>query len=151
MSSECIFCKIATGELPSYKIYQNSNYIAFLDIYPTLTGQTLVIPKKHVGSYAFDLEDNALSDLVITSKKVAKLLERGLNVDRVYLVLEGSGVDHLHAKLYPAIGRKGQGFIEMHGNDHVRFEKYEGYLNTSMGPKAEEEELKRVCDMIVRI
>lgn len=148
MDNGCIFCKIASGEVPSYKVYEDNDYIAFLDVYPSLMGQTLVIPKKHTGSYAFDLDDDALSRFVRISKRVAKLLEHGLDVDRVYLVLEGSGVDHLHAKLYPAIGRKGRGFVEMHGKEHVRFEKYEGYLNTTMGPKATDEELRGVRDRI---
>ncbi|MGC8538610.1 MAG: HIT family protein, partial [Candidatus Micrarchaeia archaeon] len=72
----CIFCKIVAGEAPSFKIYEDEKYIAILDKYPNIKGQTLVITKEHVDSYAFDLSDDELCNLINTAKKVAKLLEK---------------------------------------------------------------------------
>ena len=64
-----IFTKIISGEIPSYKIYEDDNYFAFLDINPNALGHTLCVPKKEVDQ-VFDLDDDALSGLIIFSKKV---------------------------------------------------------------------------------
>ncbi len=98
----CIFCKIVTGELPSFRIYEDESYVAILDIHPLTEGQSLVIPKKHTDSYVFDASDSEITNLVLTARKVAKLVEKGLEVKRLYLVFEGLDVNHLHAKLFTA-------------------------------------------------
>jgi len=144
----CTFCKIVKNELPSFKIYEDEKYIAILDIYPNIKGQTLVIPKKHVNSYAFDLPDDELAELIIISKKVAKIIEKGLKVERVHMVLEGTAINHLHAKLYPAIGAsKNEPYIS---EQVVYFDKYPGYVTTILGPKAQDDELKKVMEEIIK-
>lgn len=120
-----------------------------MDLYPNIKGQTVVIPKKHMQSYAFDLKDKELSDLVMVSKKVAKLLEKKLRVGRVHLVFEGLGVDHVHAKLYPAIGVNKQ-FKEFLAKKIVNFDRYEGYVTTQLGKKATDSELKSVYRRLVK-
>jgi histidine triad (HIT) family protein len=98
----CIFCKIASGEIPSYKVWEDAHHLAFLDIAPAVEGMTLVVPKNHHTSYFAETDANVLCSLMEASQKVAKLLEEKLdNVLRVKLVFEGMDVDHLHAKLYP--------------------------------------------------
>ena len=139
--NKCLFCSIANGDVPSYKIFEDNKYVAFLDIFPNIRGQTLVVPKEHYDSYIFDLNDLQISDFFIAVKRVAVLLETGLGVGRVNMVLEGTGVNHLHAKLYPAIGMKEKGFREVIAKDTIYFEKYSGYVTTLMGPKASEAEL----------
>jgi len=144
----CTFCKIVKNELPSFKIYEDEKYIAILDIYPNIKGQTLVIPKKHVNSYAFDLPDDELAELIIISKKVAKIIEKGLKVERVHMVLEGTAINHLHAKLYPAIGAsKNEPYIS---EQVVYFDKYPGYVTTILGPRAQDDELKKVMEEIIK-
>jgi diadenosine tetraphosphate (Ap4A) HIT family hydrolase len=144
----CTFCKIVKNELPSFKIYEDEKYIAILDIYPNIKGQTLVIPKKHVNSYAFDLPDDELAELIIISKKVAKIIEKGLKVERVHMVLEGTAINHLHAKLYPAIGAsKNEQYIS---EQVVHFDKYPGYVTTILGPRAQDDELKKVMEEIIK-
>ncbi len=147
--NECIFCKIASGTTKSFKIYEHKDYVAFLDIFPNIMGQTVVIPKKHVQSYAFDLSDEELGNLVNEAKAVAKLLESKLGVQRVFMVLEGMGVNHLHAKLYPAIGLKSKEFSEVLSERSVYFEKYPGYVSTMLGPRADDEGLEELRRMIV--
>jgi histidine triad (HIT) family protein len=141
---KCLFCEIAKGEINTYKIYENKGYIAILDIFPNIKGQTLVMPKKHIGSNAFDLNDKELAEFIKITKKVAKLLENKLGVGRVHLVLEGTGVNHLHAKLYPAIGLKSNEFKEIWAKDKIYFKKYEGYISTLTGPKASEKSLREI-------
>ncbi|MCL5112112.1 MAG: HIT domain-containing protein [Candidatus Marsarchaeota archaeon] len=139
----CVFCKIIRGDLPSYKIYENEKFIALLDIYPNIDGETLVIPKKHTSSYAFDMSDHELKEFVEVTKKVAKQIESNMPVARVHLVLEGTLINHLHAKLYPAKGYGLEG-TPVSSDERVYFEKYPGYVSTLLGPKASDEKLREL-------
>ena len=78
----CIFCKIINEEIPSVKIWEDENFLAVLDKFPNVKGMSLVIPKKHFDSYVFDMKDNDYSELMIATKKVAKLLDKKLKVKR---------------------------------------------------------------------
>jgi len=73
---------------------------------PNTRGMTLILTKKHYDSYAFDMSDKDYSKFLIVTKKVSKLLEKGLNVQRVAMVMEGMGINHAHIKLYPLHGVK---------------------------------------------
>lgn len=95
-----IFSKIVAGDIPSYKIAEDENYYAFLDINPMAKGHTLVIPKKEV-DYLFDLEDDLLAGMTIFSKKVAKAIEAAIPCKRVGLMVIGMEVPHAHIHLIP--------------------------------------------------
>jgi len=96
----CIFCKIIKGEIPCYKVWEDENFFAFLDLNPIREGHTLVIPKKHV-NYIFDMEDKDYSWLMLASKKVSELLKKKINSKRIGVLVEGFGVDHVHVHLVP--------------------------------------------------
>ena len=145
----CLFCKIASGEIPSYKVWNDEKFFAFLDLFPNIRGQTLVIPKRHMDSDAFKLDEKDLLDLMGAVRKVAKKLETGLDVGRVHMVLEGMGVNHLHAKLYPAIGINQKEFKAIEAVEKRYFDAYPGYISTLMGPKATDEELRKVQKQIL--
>lgn len=81
--TDCIFCKIVAGELPSTSVWEDDDYYAFFDIFPNCKGQTLVIPKKHYDSQLFEMSDDAYSDLLVAAKKVANLLKKSFEVQRV--------------------------------------------------------------------
>ncbi|MDE1849260.1 MAG: HIT domain-containing protein [Candidatus Micrarchaeota archaeon] len=147
MQKDCLFCNIASGKVPSYRIYEDKEHMAFLDIFPNIKGQTLVIPKKHYDSYAFDIDDDELKEFMIAAKRVSKLIEKKLNVGRVHMVLEGTGVNHLHAKLYPAISTE-KAFKEHIAKENVYFDAYPGYVTTLMGPKAKDDELKALQELL---
>jgi len=144
---DCIFCKIVQGEIPAVKIWEDNKHLAFLDINPNVEGMSLVIPKEHYDSDATDMPDEAYCELMIAVKKVAKLLERKLNVQRVALVMEGLGVNHVHIKLYPIYGLD-EKFKEIWAKDLVYFEKYPGYITTQLGAKKTKEELEKVAEKI---
>ncbi len=95
-----IFTKIANGDIPSYKVAEDENYYAFLDINPVAKGHTLVIPKKEE-DYIFDLEDSELSGLMVFAKKVAKSLKNNIECKRVAIVVMGMEVPHAHIHLLP--------------------------------------------------
>jgi histidine triad (HIT) family protein len=95
-----IFTKIINGEIPSYKIAEDENYFAFLDINPLKRGHTLVIPKKEV-DYLFDLDDETLSGMMKFSKKIAKAIDKSIDCKRVGVVVLGMEVPHAHIHLIP--------------------------------------------------
>jgi histidine triad (HIT) family protein len=95
-----IFSKIVKGEIPSYKIAENEDYFAFLDINPLKKGHTLVIPKKET-DYIFDLEDVSLSGMMLFSKKVALAIKEAIPCNRIAVVVLGLEVPHAHIHLIP--------------------------------------------------
>ncbi len=143
MKDSDLFCKIVNGELPSYKIYEDRDFIAILDIYPNIKGQTLIISKRHRSGYAFDLSPAELKSLIATTKKVVTLLERKLKVKRVHVAIEGTGINHLHVKLYPAVGLK-EKYQTIWAKEKKHFNKYPGYVTTLTGPKASDRELRKL-------
>lgn len=142
--ANCIFCEIIKGNVKAYKVWEDKNYFAFLDHFPNIKGQTLVIPKKHTQSYLFNLPDKDVAGVNIAAKKVANLLSRKLKVGRIHIVFEGTTVNHLHAKLYPAIGIKSNKFKVIKSRERIYFRKYEGYVSTLLGPKTSDDRLKAV-------
>lgn len=95
-----IFTKIIKGEIPSYKIAENEEYFAFLDINPLKAGHTLVVPKKET-DYIFDLEDVCLEGIIIFSKKVAIAIKSVIPCNRIGVVILGLEVPHAHIHLIP--------------------------------------------------
>ena len=100
MSGSCIFCKIINGEIPCYKIYEDDNTLAFLDINPINHGHTLVIPKTHI-PFIHQINDDLYQRTMLTAKKVMRAIEKSLKPLRVGLVVEGFDIDHAHVKVVP--------------------------------------------------
>lgn len=125
--NDCIFCKIVGGEAPSFKIYEDKEFIAFLSIFPKTEGSTIVIPKKHYPSYVFDLPDKMYHQLLDVAQKVARQLDSKIDdSDRTALLFEGLEVDHVHAKLYPLHGAELEPSTE--------------------GPRASDDDLKKIAE-----
>ncbi len=95
-----IFTKIVQGEIPSYKIAEDENFYAFLDIFPLAQGHTLVIPKKEV-DYLFDLDDELYTGLQLIAKKVALALKEAIPCVKVGVAVLGLEVPHAHIHLVP--------------------------------------------------
>ncbi|OYX36829.1 hypothetical protein B7Z00_04345 [Candidatus Saccharibacteria bacterium 32-50-10] len=100
IESDTVFGKIIRGELPSHKIYEDDQTLAFLNIYPSTTGHTLVIPKVAVEN-VWDLSDEDYQNLMITTKKVARHLREVLGVARIGQKIIGVDVPHAHVHLIP--------------------------------------------------
>ena len=144
---DCIFCKIVNGEFDSVKIWEDDEFIAILDVMPNTKGMTLILTKEHYNSYAFDMPEDVYLRFISASKKVAKILEKGLNVKRVAMVMEGMGINHAHIKLYPLYGLDAK-FKEMWSHEKIFFDKYQGYISTQTGDKVEISELRKVAEEI---
>jgi histidine triad (HIT) family protein len=95
-----IFTKIIKGEIPCYKVAENDDYFAFLDINPLRAGHTLVVPKRET-DYIFDLEDHYLSGMVIFSKKIAAAIKNVIPCNRIGVAILGLEVPHAHIHLVP--------------------------------------------------
>jgi histidine triad (HIT) family protein len=98
-----IFTRIVQGEIPCYKIAENEDYLAFLDINPLARGHTLVIPKQET-DYLFDLDDEVLAGLNVFAKKVALAIDRVTDCKRVGVAVLGLEVPHAHIHLIPING-----------------------------------------------
>ena len=147
MSEPTIFDKIVSGEIPSFKVWEDEKYLAFLTPFPNTPGFTVVIPKANPGDYIFNLDDDAMAGLMVAAKKVAKLVEKALDVKRVALVFEGTGVAYVHAKLIPLHGKLG-GETNVRSHHQEFYPEYIGYLTTSEGPRMSDEELKKIQQKI---
>ena len=95
-----IFSKIIQGEIPCYKIAENDDYFAFLDINPLRAGHTLVVPKKEI-DYIFDLDDKYLGAMMVFSKKVAEAIVSAVPCKRIGVAILGLEVPHAHIHLVP--------------------------------------------------
>lgn len=100
MQEPSIFTKIINGEIPSHKVYEDDQTLAFLDIYSPVRGHTLVISKKQI-EFAWDLDDEAYTALMLTSKKVARRLRDVLDVPYIGEKIIGVDVPHAHVHLIP--------------------------------------------------
>ena len=98
-----IFTKIINGEIPCYKVAENENFLAFLDIFPMVEGHVLVIPKTEIDKF-FDLPDNILAEMLVFAKPIAKAMERIFPCERVGLSVIGLEVPHAHLHLVPING-----------------------------------------------
>lgn len=97
---ETIFIKIIKGDIPCFKIAENDQFFAFLDVSPLTKGHTLVVPKIQ-NDYIFDLEDSTLADMFVFSKKVAKAIEKSIPCLRIGVAVIGLEVPHTHIHLVP--------------------------------------------------
>ncbi|MDR2556129.1 MAG: HIT family protein [Bacteroidales bacterium] len=106
-----IFSKLIAGEIPSYKVAEDENHYAFLDINPLAKGHTLVVPKKET-DYIFDLSDEDLAGLIAFAKKVARALIKAYPAPKIGMSVIGLDVPHAHIHLIP-----------LHNNESMNFAK----------------------------
>ncbi len=127
----CIFCKIAKGEIPSYKVYEDDNLIAFLDINPFTKGHTLLVPKKHI-KWVWDLDEKDYLDLMSVVKRIAKVLGKKFNTEWVVEGIAGIDVPHAHVHIIPRQIGDGLG----------------AFPNKVLDPKPSDKEMKKIADGI---
>lgn len=147
--SDTIFDKIVRGEMSAWKIWEDEKHLAFLTPFPNMLGGTVVIPKTNFGDYLFDLDDERYIELLNATKKVAQILKKALGVSRVAMVVEGTGVAYVHAKLYPLHGDLA-GKTDVWSDERAFFPEYLGYISTVEGPKMDDEKLKETQEKILK-
>jgi len=119
-----IFTKIVNGEIPAYKIAEDDRYLAFLDVFPTTKGHTLVIPKQQI-DYIFDLDDELYLGLMAFSKKVAAAVEKAIPCKRIGVAVVGLEVPHAHVHLIPLNSMQEMDFAR---KQHFSKEEFEEVL-----------------------
>lgn len=97
---DSIFTKIINGEIPSHKIYEDDDVLAFLDIHPVMPGHTLVIPKKQI-EFVWDLDDETYTKLTLAARKIALHLREILDAEYIGEQIIGVDVPHAHIHLIP--------------------------------------------------
>ncbi|MEO5564474.1 MAG: HIT family protein [Chitinophagaceae bacterium] len=95
-----IFSKIIAGQIPSYKIAEDKNFFAFLDIFPLRKGHVLIVPKTETDKF-FDLSSEYLSEMLLFAQPIAKAIEKSFNCNRCGLSVVGLEVPHAHLHLIP--------------------------------------------------
>ncbi len=120
-----VFTKIISREIPSYKVAEDDNFYAFLDINPNAKGHTLVVPKKEVNKL-FDLDEETYTKLFQFSRKVAKAMEKAIPCKRVGLSVIGLEVPHVHVHLIP-----------LNHMEDIQFNKKEKFSDKEMQEIAE--------------
>ncbi len=154
MVDDCLFCKIARGEIPCHRVWEDEKHLAFLTIFPNTDGFTVVMPKKHYESYLFAADDDIYTDLLLASKKVATLLDAAFaDVGRTGLICEGFGVDHLHSKLIPMHGTGDTNAFDgkwraILSKPTTFYAQYPGFLSSHDGERADDEHLAKLAKMI---
>jgi histidine triad (HIT) family protein len=115
-----IFSKIIAGEIPCYKVAENNDFIAFLDVFPLKKGHILVVPKKEM-DYIFDLDDITYTGLMAFAKEVATALKKAIPCNRISVGVYGLEVPHAHIHLIPMNTMNDVNF----SNEKLKFSKEE--------------------------
>lgn len=124
-----VFTKIISGEIPSYKIAENDDFIAFLDINPNAKGHTLCVPKQEVDKI-FEMEESPYTELMKFSYGVAKAIEKAVPCKRVGMAVVGLEVPHVHVHLIP-----------LQDMDDMRFQR-----KASLTPEEFEETARKIAE-----
>ncbi len=120
--TDCIFCKIVNGEIPSEKVYEDEGVFAFLDIKPFTNGHTLIIPKKHYDNI-FDIPEELLSKIAIVSKKVSGKLKEKLEADGISIAISNGKVAqqdifHFHLHVIPRYAKDNFKFTHVNNKNN---------------------------------
>lgn len=146
---DCVFCKIVAGQIPSFRVWEDERHLAFLTPFPNTPGFTVVITKEHHPSYVFQLPDEVFAGLARAARAVALKIDAAFeDVGRTGMIFEGFGVDHAHAKLFPMHGTRAEKWEPVRSGVNKFFERYEGYMSTHDGPRADDRELEEIARRI---
>ena len=150
---KCIFCELAKGNIQfNGTFWEDEKYIAFLSGHPNTEGFTAIIPREHFGSDVLAMPDEELQEFIIVAKKVSQMLMNYFSdVGRVGLIMEGTGIDHAHIKLFPMHGtehmKKGE-WKQYLSHEEVYIDQYTGFITSAEGPKADPEKLRELANKI---
>lgn len=143
-----IFDKIISGKIPSYTVWEDDKHLAFLTPFANTPGVTVVIPKQNYGDDVLELGDEQYVELQLAVKTVGKLLKKAFTASRVAVVYEGTGVAHVHAKLYPLHGYLASQTNILDTGYKIFTDDYLGYISTQEGPMMDQIKLSEIQKQI---
>jgi histidine triad (HIT) family protein len=142
----CAFCDIIAGKQSCHQIWEDEKHMAFLSIFPNTAGVTLVVPKIHLTSNVFALDEQRYTDLMAASRLVALHLDRFFDdVGRTGMIIEGFGINHAHVKLYPMHGTAMRRWVAILSEQLYYSDRYEGFLTSQDGPRADDDGLSKLA------
>lgn len=145
-SNDNVFSCIVRGEQKQWRVWEDSEHVAFLTPYPNSPGLTVVVPRKPLNSDIFKLDEADFNGLILATHKVAHLLEKGMRARGVALIFEGFEIDYAHAKLIPLVTPSDD---TNSGELQPEFlESYPGYVSSLDGPTSDPEALKNIHSKI---
>uniref|UniRef100_A0A3Q1H6M5 Si:ch211-256m1.8 n=1 Tax=Acanthochromis polyacanthus TaxID=80966 RepID=A0A3Q1H6M5_9TELE len=147
-SDDDLFSRIVRGEQQQWRVWEDSEHVAFLTPYPNSPGLTIVVPRKPLCSDIFKLDEPDYKALILATYKVAQLLEEGMKTPSVALIFEGFESDYAHAKLIPLLPS-----LDDTKPDELQsecFQSYPGYVSSLDGPVADTEFLKSIHSKITQ-
>ncbi|KAK5621060.1 hypothetical protein CRENBAI_014584 [Crenichthys baileyi] len=141
-SNDNLFSQIVRGEQQQWRVWEDSQHVAFLTPYPNRPGLTVVVPRRPLSSDIFRLNDPDYKALILATYKVAQLLQEGIKAPSVALIFEGFEIDHAHAKLFPLLpSPDGAKAAKLQPEF---FPTYPGFVSSLDGPPADAESLKNI-------
>ncbi|XP_071402521.1 uncharacterized protein [Centroberyx affinis] len=147
-SHDDLFSRIVRGEEQQWRVWEDSEHVAFLTPYPNTPGLTVLVPRKPQSSDIFKMEEADYNALILATCKVARLLEEGMAARGVALIFEGFEIDYVHAKLIPLVpSPDGTKPAELQPE---YFQSYPGYVSSLDGPAAQPEALKKIHSTITQ-
>uniref|UniRef100_A0A1A8K3K5 Isoaspartyl peptidase/L-asparaginase n=1 Tax=Nothobranchius kuhntae TaxID=321403 RepID=A0A1A8K3K5_NOTKU len=147
-SDDNLFSQIIRGEQQQWRVWEDSDHVAFLTPYPNRPGLTVVVPRKSLTSDIFRLEDSDYEALVLATYEVAQLLQEGMRAPSVALIFEGYEIDHAHVKLVPQLSSPcGAKAVEQKTEF---FQSYPGFVSSLDGPPADSETIKNIHTKITQ-
>lgn len=147
-SNDNLFSRIVRGEQQQWRVWEDSEHVAFLTPYPNTPGLTVVVPRKPLSSDILKLEEADYKALILATYKVARLLEEGMRARGVALIFEGFEIDYAHAKLIP-LSPSPDGTSPAQVQTEC-FQTYPGYVSSLDGPAADPEALKKIHTKITQ-
>ncbi|KAM3597351.1 uncharacterized protein V6R79_003393 [Siganus canaliculatus] len=148
VSDDNLFSRIVRGEQQQWRVWEDSEHVAFLTPYPNSPGLTVVVPRKPLSSDILKLEETDYEALALATYKVARLLEEEMSARGIALIFEGFEIDYAHAKLIPLLpSSDGTNLAQL---QQECFQSYPGYVSSSDGPAADPEALKNLHSKITK-
>lgn len=145
-----LFSRIVRGEEKQWRVWEDEGHIAFLTPFPNTPGLTVVIPRKPLTSDILRLEEGDYTDLVLATRKVARLLEEALGAWGVGVIFEGFEIDYAHAKLIPLVSSPDNVTQSAACSVPEFYDVYPGFVSSADGPPASSEHLKQIHEKIMK-
>ena len=142
-----LFARLIRGEEQQWRIWENSEHVAFLTPFPNTPGYSVVVPRRHLSSDVLNLLDDDFKRLFLAVQEVAVLLKKSFGASGVAIVCEGMEIDYAHVKVIPLCGTGSEALVKETGHHKA----YKGYISSQPGPALKEDEVEQLQQLLAKI